>query len=150
MIFLSGSLSSGVETVGGGREKEREIFPFMFIAFLPLPSTSLFAPARQAIQVAVMKNGPRTAFPITLDQKCRDTSFRTGDGITLPFPLPPILRCLGPAIGLVSVEIHNPNHFLHDLRGGCKKGRGGEKKTGRGGSPLFPIPLPFPFLDYSF
>ena len=55
--------------------------------------------------------------------------------------------------GLVSVEILHPNQFLHSLRGRCKKGRGGEKKMGRGispRSPLFPILLLFPLLDYSF
>ena len=42
LVFFSGSLRSGIETGGRVREKEREIFPFMFIAFLPLYTTSLY------------------------------------------------------------------------------------------------------------
>ena len=118
LVFFSGSrgsLRSGIETGGGVWEKEREIFPFMFIAFLSLYATSLYC----ACQVGYSSGSyeertPGLRFPLCYTKTEKTPRFSVSDREWYhpPFPSLPFPRCLGPATCLVSVEILHPNHFF--------------------------------------
>ena len=118
LVFFSGSrgsLRSGIETGGGVWEKEREIFPFMFIAFLSLYTTSLYC----ACQVGYSSGSyeertPGLRFPLCYTKTEKTPRFSVSDREWYhpPFPSLPFPRCLGPATCLVSVEILHPNHFF--------------------------------------